>query len=385
MRRGRRRIAVIASSRASYGYKRKILGLLNRSKKSELQLIVTGMHLLKPFGYSVQAIEADGYPIAAKVDMMIGGDTPASWTKSIGVEIESLAQVFSMLRPDLLVVTGDRAEMFGAAVTGAYMNIAIAHIQAVDVTCQIDGTARHAITKLAHLHFAACEDSAERVRRLGEEPWRVFDVGAPQLDDMLHGPSAPIKSVAPRFALDPSKPFLLVIQHAVLAEIDDAYAQMKETMIALSSLGMQSIVVYPNADSGGLEVTRAIDEFKELPFIRTVNNIDRPAFITLLKHAAAVVGNSSCGILEAPSFKLPAINVGNRQRGRMHASNVVDTGYDRREIAKAVKFVMTDTRYRARLAKCTNPYGDGRSAERIVKILEEVELGRNLLDKRMTY
>ncbi|HEX3867884.1 MAG TPA: UDP-N-acetylglucosamine 2-epimerase [Gemmatimonadaceae bacterium] len=381
----RRKVAVIASSRASYGYKRRIIGLLERSKKSELQLIVTGMHLLKPFGYSVQAIEADGFPIAAKVDMMIGGDTPAAWTKSIGVEIESLSQVFSMLQPDLLVVTGDRGEMFGAAVTGAYMNIPIAHIQAGDVTGHIDGNARHAITKLAHIHLAACEDSADRVRRLGEEPWRVFNVGAPQLDEMLHGPSLSLDTVAPRFGLDPSSPFLLVIQHAVLAEVDDAYAQMNETMLALRALETPCVIVYPNADSGGLAITRAVDEHKDARFIHATSNIERPAFITLLKHASAVVGNSSCGILEAPSFKVPAVNIGTRQRGRMQASNVINTWHDRREIGKAVKTATSDRRFRARLAKCVNPYGDGHSAERIVKILEDVELDRRLLDKRITY
>jgi UDP-hydrolysing UDP-N-acetyl-D-glucosamine 2-epimerase len=383
--RRRRKIAVIASSRATYGYKRKILQLLHRSLKTELQLIVTGMHLLKPFGYSVQAIEADGLPIAARVDMMIGGDTPASWTKSIGVEIESLSQVFSMLEPDLLVVTGDRAEMFGAAVTGAYMNIPIAHIQAGDVTGHIDGNTRHAITKLSHLHLASCEDSAARVRKLGEEPWRIFDVGAPQLDEMLHERTPSLKTVAPRFGLDPAKPFVLVIQHAVLAEVGEAYEQMKATMTAVAALEMQALVVYPNVDSGGLEIIRAVEEFTSAPLIRTVSNIERAAFTTLLKHAAALVGNSSCGILEAPSFKLPAINVGNRQRGRMQAANVINCGQAEREISSALHTAMNDTRYRKRLAKCENPYGDGHSAERIVEILEEIELDQRLLDKRITY
>ncbi|MBE9546457.1 MAG: UDP-N-acetylglucosamine 2-epimerase, partial [Proteobacteria bacterium] len=172
----KRKIAVIASSRATYGYKQKLIGLIQESPKLDLQLIVTGMHLLKEHGLSIREIEADGYPIAAKVDMMVGGNTPSAWAKSIGVEIQGLAQVFSMLNPDLVLVTGDRAEMFAAAATAAYMNIPVAHIQAGDVSGHIDGSARHAITKLSHIHFPSCEDSAKRVERLGEEPWRIFNV-----------------------------------------------------------------------------------------------------------------------------------------------------------------------------------------------------------------
>lgn len=381
----KRKIAVLASSRATYGYKRKIIGMIHRSKKSELQLIVTGMHLLKHYGYSMQEIEADQYPVAAKVDMMIGGDSPAAWTKSIGVEIQNLAQVFDMLKPDLLLVTGDRAEMFAGAITAAYMNIPIAHIQAGDVSGHIDGNARHAMTKLSHIHLAACKDSADRVKNLGEEPWRVFNVGAPQLDDIIHGPKIPKSILMEEFRLDPKKPFALVIQHATLAEIDDAYRQMKETMLALKELELQSIVIYPNVDSGGMEVIRAIDEFKNLPYIRTVSNIERRTFMSLLKESSVLLGNSSTGILEAPSFKVPAINIGNRQRGRMQAVNVINTGHNHKEIARAVKKGFYDPAYRKRLKTCVNPYGDGHSSEKILKILELVELGPKLLDKKITY
>ena len=218
----KKKIAVICSSRATYGYKRKIIGLIQKSNKLELILIVTGMHLLKEYGLTVKEIEADGYPIHARVDMMLGGDTAASWTKSIGVEIQSLSQVFSMLEPDLVMITGDRAEMFGATVTAAYMNIPIAHIQAGDVSGHIDGNTRHAITKLSHIHLASCEDSANRVLKLGEEKWRVHDVGAPQLDAIIHNEKYTRSEIEEQLGFSMAAPIALVIQHAILVESSKA-------------------------------------------------------------------------------------------------------------------------------------------------------------------
>ncbi len=387
MNRGSRKkkIAILASSRATYGYKRRLIGLIHRSRKLELRLIVTGMHLLQQYGYSAGEIEADGYPISARVDMMIGGDTPTSWAKSIGVEIESMAQVFDMLKPDLLVVTGDRAEMFAAAATAAYMNIPIAHIQAGDVSGHIDGNARHAITKLSHIHLAACEDSAERVRKLGEEPWRVYNVGAPQLDELLHGHRLSKAQLGRELKLDLSRPLALIIQHATLAEVDLAYDQMKETMRAVQQTKLQCVAIYPNVDSGGMEVIRAIKEFEHLPYVHSVQNIERRVFLSLLNESSMLIGNSSCGILEAPSFKLPAINVGNRQRGRMQACNVINAEHDHKAIAAAIRKALTNKGYKRQLAQCVNPYGDGRSSERILKIIEDLKCDSHLLDKRITY
>ncbi len=381
----KRKIAVIASSRATYGYKRRIIGLIQESEKLELQLIVTGMHLLKEYGLSVREIEADGYPIAARVEMMVGGDSPSAWAKSIGVEIQNLAQVFSMLSPDIVLVTGDRAEMFAAAVTAAYMNIPVAHIQAGDVSGHIDGSARHAMTKLSHIHFPSCEDSAKRVEKMGEEPWRIFNVGAPQLDSILNDPKLSREELNKKLGIDLNQPTALIIQHPALVESDKAYRQVKETMEAVAELKIQAIVIYPNIDSGGLEIIRAIKEYENLAFAHTYKNIERNIFISLLKEVSVVIGNSSCGILEAPSFKLPALNIGNRQRGRMQAGNVINVPHEHNEIAAAVKKALSDVVFKEQLKTCVNPYGDGKSSERIVKVLSEIECNETLLDKRITY
>lgn len=381
----KRRIAVIASSRATYGYKRKVINLINKSDRLELQLIVTGMHLLKEYGYSVKDIEADGFPIAVKVEMMVGGDTPSAWAKSVGVEIQNLAQVFSMLRPDIVLVTGDRAEMFAAAITASYMNIPVAHIQAGDVSGHIDGSARHAITKLSHIHFPSCEDSAKRVEKMGEEKWRIFNVGAPQLDAIIHDPKLSKKELNVKLGVDLNQPTILVLQHPILVENDKSYDQMKQTMEVIAELKIQTLVVYPNVDSGGAEIIRAIKEYENLLFIYTFRNVERQIFISLLKAVSVIVGNSSCGILEAPSFKLPAVNIGNRQRGRMQANNVINVPHKRGEIANAINKALFDNDFKRDLRNCINPYGDGKSSGRIVKILKDIELNEQLLDKKMVY
>jgi len=381
----RRKIAIIASSRATYGYKRKLIGLIHASKKLELQLIVTGMHLMERYGYSIREIKEDGYPIAAAVDIGLKGDTPYAWARSIGKEIQGLASVFEKLKPDIVVVTGDRAEMFAAALTAVYMNIPVAHIQAGDVSGHIDGSARHAITKLSHIHLAACADSAERVRRMGEESWRVFNVGAPQLDEIIYAKKISKEKLKTVFKVDFAEPLLLVIQHPVLVEVDKAYQQMKQTMQALKSLKMQAVIIYPNIDAGGRKIIKAIKEYEYLPFIHTYRNVNRGYFVSLLREASVLIGNSSCGILEAPSFKLPAINIGNRQRGRMQADNIINVGYNARAIKMAVAKALFDKNFRRKLSRCRNPYGDGKSSARICKILETIPLDKKLLDKRIMY
>lgn len=380
-----RRIAVIASSRATYGYKRLLIRRLHEADDFELQLVVTGMHLMPEYGLSVREIEADGVPIAARVHANLSGDAPAAWAKSVGVEIGGIAQALDMLGPDLVVVTGDRAEMFAAAVTAAYMNLPIAHIQAGDVSGHIDGNVRHAITKLAHLHLASCADSAARVERLGEEAWRIHDVGAPQLDELLHGENTPARELARRFGLDPKEPLLLVLQHAVLVEHDRAAEQMRATLEAIRELALPTLLIYPNLDTGGDRIIDLIGEAEALPFVRVERNLERRDFIGLLRHASVLLGNSSCGILEAPSFRLPAINIGDRQRGRMQADNVINCAHDSAAIVAATRRALSDPGFRDRLESCENPYGDGHSTDRIVKILRETPLGAQLLDKRITY
>ncbi|MEX5216599.1 MAG: UDP-N-acetylglucosamine 2-epimerase [Nitrospira sp.] len=381
----KRKIAVVSEARATYGYIRRLMQLIQRSDRLELHLIVTGMHLLKEYGHSVDEMIRDGFTPAARVDMYVGDDSPTAWSKSLGVEIQGLAQVFDMLKPDLMLVAGDRAEILAATVTAAYMNIPVAHIQSGDLSGHIDGSARHAITKLAHVHLPSCEDSAERVRRLGEEPWRIFNVGAPQLDDVVHGKTLDHGELARLVACDFSKPVLLVIQHPVLAEVHLARKQMEETMAAVRESGHQALVIYPNVDAAGREIISVIEHYRDNATIRAFRNLDREVFLSLLGAVSVLIGNSSVGILEAPSFKLPALDIGSRQTGRMRACNVITVPeFDRTIIRREIDRALHDPVYRSALETCVNPYGDGNSSERICRILEEIDLSR-LLNKHMTY
>lgn len=380
-----RKIAVVSEARATYGYIKNVMRLIERSEQLELQLIVTGMHLLKDYGSSIDEILRDGFKPAARVDMYVGGDTPTAWSKSLGVEIQGLTQVFDMMKPDLLLVAGDRAEILAATVTAAYMNIPVAHIQSGDLSGHIDGSARHAITKLAHVHLPACEDSAERVRKMGEESWRIFNVGAPQLDDVVHGKKLGRPELSRMFGVNFDQPVLLIIQHAVLAEVHLAKKQMEETLAAVKESGHPALVIYPNVDAAGQEIISVIRQYEQVPMIKTFKNVERDVFLSLLTAVSLVIGNSSVGILEAPSFKLPALDIGSRQTGRMRACNVITVPrFDRGLIGQAIEQALHDTRFRTMLKTCQNPYGDGNSSERICRVLEEVDLGK-LLNKQMTY
>lgn len=381
----KRKIAVITGTRATYGYSKRLMKMIQDSDGLELVLVVTGMHLLKEYGLSVNEIVRDGLRIAARVDMAVGGDTGTAWAKSLGVEIEGMAQVFSIFKPDIVLVSGDRGEMLAATLTAAYMNIPVAHLQSGDVSGHIDGSARHAITKLCHIHFPACEDSAKRVERLGEEKWRIFNVGAPQLDEVVQGKKLSKTQLQKKLGINLSDPTLLLIQHPVLVEIDKAREQMIETMEAVKALGYETIIIYPNVDAGGEEIIKVIKEYEHLPFVHTYKNIDRIVFLSLLQYISVLIGNSSCGILEAPSFKLAAVNIGERQRGRMSACNVISVPHDRVKILKAVKQALTDKKFIKKLSSCVNPYGDGKSSRRIMKILERIKITPELLDKKITY
>jgi len=381
----KRKICVLATSRATYGYKKRIIKLIHEAPDLELQLVVTGMHPLKQYGYSINEILDDDVPIAAQIDMMIGGDTPSTYVKSLGVEMQGLVQVFDMLKPDIVLVTGDRGEMFTACATAAYMNIPVAHIQSGDVSGHIDGSARHAMTKLAHIHLPACEDSATRVERLGEESWRIHNVGAPQLDEIVQSERFSKQELEGIFKIDFNQNVLLVLQHSVLVESDKANEQMNATLHAVANSNFPAIVIYPNIDAGSESIINTIEKFGKNPNIQIHRNMDRKIFLGLLSHVAVLVGNSSCGILEAPSLKLPTVNIGNRQRGRMQAVNVVNCDYNQDQILAAINTVLMDENYLENLKSCVNPYGDGFSSERIVELLRNIKIDENLLDKQITY
>jgi len=319
------------------------------------------------------------------VEMLHKKDTGAAMAKSIGKCVHKMAGTLERRRPDILLLLGDRAEMLAGATAASYMGIAIAHLHGGEVSGGVDEPVRHAISKLAHVHFPATENSAKRLIKMGEDPLRIFIVGAPSLDTILNEKLPKQSKLAKKYGLDLSKPILLVLQHSIVTEADDAAAQIKETLNAIVGLKQQTILIYPNADAGGRRMIRVIKKYEKYPFLKSFRSIPYTDYLGLMRMASVLIGNSSSGIIEAPSFHLPVVNIGTRQKGRERSTNVIDVGYDRREIVKAVKKALHDGKFRAKVNKCKNPYGDGNASQRIVKVLSKIEITPKLLQKRITY
>ncbi|MEF8790159.1 MAG: UDP-N-acetylglucosamine 2-epimerase [Haloarculaceae archaeon] len=383
----RRRVLVLTGTRAEYGLLRSSMAAIRAHEDLTLQVVATGMHLSPRHGTTVEEIREDGFDVDRTVLMQVDGDTGRAMAKSLGLGTTGLAEAFESLDPDVVLLLGDRDEALAGALAASHMNVPVAHVHGGDATHggTIDDSIRHAITKFAHLHFPASERSAERIRRLGEAPWRVRTVGAPGLDDVLTGEYDAPDAVLGRYDLDPDRPLVLVVQHPVTTQSDRAGEQMAATLDAVASVDATAVVVYPNADAGG---DRMIDEIESNPSadsFRTFRSLPRREFLGLLAAADAMVGNSSSGIIEAPSFGLPVVDVGPRQDGRERAENVVHVPHDETAIREALDRCLSEGTLRDRAADAANPYDHGGAGERICERLAEVPLDETLLRKELTY
>ncbi len=380
-----RKIAVVTGTRAEYGILKPVLKAIKACPRLDLVLMVTGMHLSKEFGYTIKEIRKDGFKIDAKVEMLYTEDTGAAMAKSIGKCIQKMTEMLERIKPDFIVLLGDRAEMLAGAVAASYMGIPIAHLHGGEVSGSVDDSVRHAITKLAHIHFPATQESANRIIKMGEDPSKIFIVGAPSLDTILNEKPPERAELSKRYGLDLAKPILLVLQHPVVTEADEAARQIKETLDAIVELKHQTILIYPNADAGGRRMIKVIKKYEKYPFIKSFKSIPYTDYLGLMKVVSVMIGNSSSGIIEAPSFHLPVVSIGTRQKGRERSTNVIDVGYNREEIVEAVKKARHDRKFRAKVKKCKNPYGDGKASQKIVKVLSKIEITPKLLQKKITY
>jgi len=393
----KRRIAIFTGNRAEYGLQFPILRAIAADPRLEYFLIAGGSHTNQDFGRTLAEIEADGFRVYRQLDMDLDKDTLFTTAQGIGSGILSLSRILEELRPDFLVVYGDRFESFSAAITGTQMNVPTVHVEGGDYTegGALDDSVRHAMTKLSHLHFTTNEHAAERVRRLGEEPWRVFNVGFPTLDLVAAGMFATPEELACELHLDLTHPVILFCQHSVTTESEQAGEQVVpalEALARLSEKGYQSIVTYPNSDAGGRRIIEEILklEARRLPGIQVVKSLGRRRFHGVLNiigrvSGGAFVGNSSAGIKETPVFGCPCVNVGARQQGRLRADNVLDVNYDADAIMSAIERCAMDTAFREQCATCVNPYGAGNAGPRIAEVLATVPTGLPLVQKKMTY
>ena len=363
---------------------RSTLRSIRNNRRLGLSLVVTGMHLSREFGSTIGEIRKDGFPISAELPTLMREDTPAGMVRSFAKCTNLLTSTFEELDPDIVLVLGDRWEMLAAAIAASYMNIVVAHVDGGEVTGSIDESNRHAITRFAHVHLVATRNNAMNLIRMGEEHDRIHVVGAPSLDDIMDKAYTCRHTVRKRFGLTSEERRALLVQHAVVTEYSEAPKQIAMTLDALREAEIRTIGICPNADAGGRAMIEVMKRYESRGNLRLYKNLSRDDYLGLMASVDVMVGNSSSGIVEAPSFHLPSVNIGMRQQGRVRAKSTIDVGNDRKKIAAAIRRSLSKP-FKRRSARCSNPYGDGRTGPRIAKILSQTEPTTTLLQKRLSY
>jgi len=372
----KRTICIITGTRAEYGLLRWVIDGVQKSKKLKLQIIATGMHLSPEFGLTYKEIEKDGYKINKKVEMLISSDSPSGITKSVGIGMIGFSDAIKSLKPDLVLVLGDRFEMFAAVSAAMIARIPVAHCHGGEATeGLIDEPIRHCITKMSQLHFVASQEYKNRVVQLGEQPDRVFLVGGLGIDSInkiqLLNKEDLEKSIKFKFG----KKNILVTFHSVTLENSTAEEQMHELLSALRELSSTNIFfTMPNADTDGRIIFKLIEDFvSKNVHSKAFVSLGQKRYLSMVKYVDAVVGNSSSGLLEVPSFKKATINIGDRQRGRTKAESIINCRPEKKSILEAIKKAYSNEFHKI-LKVVKNPYGKGGASKKIVNLVESVSL-----------
>jgi UDP-hydrolysing UDP-N-acetyl-D-glucosamine 2-epimerase len=377
----KRKIGVVTGSRADYGLLLPVLRAIEAADELELQLYVTGMHLAPEFGSTVRVIEQDGFHIHSRVEMLLAGDSPTAVAKSTGLGLMGFAEAFSQSPPDVVLVLGDRFEILAAAQACLFLRIPLAHIAGGDTTeGAVDEGIRHAITKMAHLHFVTNEESAARVRQMGEDPQQVIVTGSPGIDAILSTQLMTKDELASSLGTSLHRRLLAVTFHPATLEDAPQAAQMQQLLDALDTFDPAEtsiIFTMPNADADGRALTAMVQDFiRTREHTRAFASLGLVRYLSLVSHADAVVGNSSSGLYEAPTLKTPTVNIGDRQKGRLHASSVLHCPADSSAISKTILRA-----YEMDTTATTNPYGNGQAAGQIVETLRSLKQPSSLLRK----
>lgn len=373
----KRKIAVITGTRAEYGLLYWLMKEIQADEQLELQVVATGMHLAPEFGWTYRIIEEDGFTIDAKVDMLLASDTPVAVTKSIGLATIGFADVFDRLRPDIVVVLGDRYEILAAAQAALVARIPLAHVHGGEATeGVIDEAIRHSVTKMAHLHFVAAEAYRQRIIQLGEHPSRVFNFGAPGLEYIRRVKLLSRNELEAELGIVLRKPLFLVTLHPVtLSRVSPAIV-MEELFAALDMFPEASIVLTKtNSDPNGRIINELIDDYVRTHPKRAVafESLGQLRYLSVMNEADVVIGNSSSGLIEAPALKKPTVNIGPRQHGRLRASSVIDCAESREAIVRSVRKALSEE-FRSTLDGVVSPYGSGDVAARIKEVLKTFDL-----------
>lgn len=391
----KRKIAIFTGNRAEYGLQYPIINAISRHPNLDYYLLVSGAHLDEKFGYTKKEIEKDGFTVYKEIKGEVQKDDLYSTTQVIGHIIVNLSTALKDLDPDFLVVYADRFEGLAAVIAGSQMGIPVVHIEGGDVTegGALDDYVRHAMTKLSHLHFTTNEEAADRIGKLGEEKWRIYNVGFPVIDLIKQNKFATIDEINQKIPIDENKPIILFTQHSVTTESKEAVSQIKPSVEALkyfAKKGVQVIVTYPNNDAGGRAIIKELDKLKSLENITVVSHLGRYMYHGILNLCGTLgtgvcVGNTSSGIKETPAFGCPFVNIGSRQKGRLRSCNVIDIDYDKEKIIESTEKSLYDKQFRRMCNKCENPYGKGEAGSEIAKVLSKIDIDKNLIQKKITY
>lgn len=379
------KICVVTGTRADYGIYVPLLEALRNHDDYELGLLVTGMHLSPTYGYTVNEIMADGYPVIDKVDILLQNSSHGNMSRSVGLGIMGMTAAFERYNPDLVFLLGDRGEMLSAAISASHLNIPVAHLHGGEVSGSIDESVRHAITKFAHLHFPSTELSAERIIKMGERPEFVFPVGALRIDTILNENLPSLAEIKEKYQLSFTDEYYIMVFHPVTTDSIPLDEQVENLLTALLEEDKSILCILPNSDAGSEEIINVYNRFSQEEKIVYIKNFQQLDYLTILRHCYAMVGNSSSGILEAASFQKAVINIGSRQKGRERSKNVVDVEPTKAGIKEALHKI-EERDFLEELSSIKNIYGDGKAAKRILSVLESVDLKDvRLIDKMITY
>ncbi len=385
----KRKIAVITGTRAEYGLLYWIMKRIERSKNLELQLIVAASHLDKKFGYTISSILADGFSVSARVKMELCSDSAQSIANSMGEGLRGFAKCYQRLRPDIILVLGDRYEILAAVSAAIPFNIPVAHLCGGEMTEGItDELIRHAVTKMAHLHFPSAEPYADNVERMGEERWRVIRCGHPGIENIKRLKKISKKALFNELELDLRKETFLVTLHTTTT--NSAEKEKMESAIFFDCLKKVSkdrniVITYPNNDHNHEIILKNIDSFRKNENVKVFRNLGNLRFINLMRHCQLILGNSSSSLVEAPFLRVPVIDYADRQKGRLLADNIIHVDADKKKLLAAIKVATTDKAFLQKVKRTKCIYGEGDTSGIVVKTLEKVEIDRRLLRKKLLF
>lgn len=375
-----RKICYVTGSRADFGLMASTLQQANVDSRLSVFICATGQHFAQEFGETINEIETVGIPIAARIPVDLNGSDGAQMARAIGHELIGMTEAFEQLKPDIVMVLGDRGEMMAAALAALHLNIPVVHIHGGELSGTVDEPVRHAISKLSHYHFTATPGARERLIRMGEREETIFVTGAPGLDGITAKVKSNRAALASQFFFDAHKPIALLVFHPVLQEMHVAEKQAEAIISALRKSQVQILCLMPNSDGGGSNIRLAIDAAFKHDEFKVVDHMERSDYISWMAIADFMIGNSSSGIIEAAAFDLPVINVGSRQHGRERSGNVIDVSAEQHVLADAIEKILKQGRKQYR-----NVYGDGKAGKRIVELLATLPLTPKLLQKQNAY